>query len=139
MAQDDLTSTAPIRIAVVGAHLSGQPLHHEIADRGATLVASTRTAPCYRLFALDTTPPKPGLVRQGAGEPGGASIEVEVWELGAGAFGDFVSRIPAPLGIGKLLLDDGSEVSGFICEPYAIEGAREITQFGGWRAFRAQA
>jgi allophanate hydrolase len=55
----------------------------------------------------------------------------------AAGFGAFVARIPAPLGIGKITLDDGSAVSGFLCERYALEGAREVTQFGGWREFLA--
>ena len=55
-----------LSIAVVGAHLEGQPLHHQLTGRGATLVARTTTAPSYRMYALTTEPPKPGLVRVGA-------------------------------------------------------------------------
>jgi allophanate hydrolase len=123
-----------IPIVVVGAHLSGLPLNHQLTEPGGRLIRQGRTAPDYRMFALpDTVPPKPGLVR----EPGhvGPGIDVEVWELPAGAFGRFVAQIPAPLGIGKVTLDDGSVVSGFLCEAYAVAGATEITQFGGWRAF----
>ena len=126
-----------ISIAVVGAHLAGQPLHHQLADRGAELVASTATAASYRLYALPTTPAKPGLVRVGPGDPEGASIEVEVWSLDAEAFASFVDEIPAPLGIGRITLADGTDVAGFICEPIALSGADvvEITRFGGWRAY----
>lgn len=126
-----------IQIAVVGAHLRGQPLDHQLIDRGGRVLQSTRTAPCYRLFALATDPPKPGLVRVSDDDPQAAAIEVEVWELDIAAFGDFVAQIPAPMCIGQLQLADGSEVSGFLCEPIALEGAAEITQFGGWRAYRA--
>lgn len=124
-----------VRLAVVGAHLTGQPLNHQLSSRGARLVSTTRTAATYRLHALPTTPPKPGLVRVTDGS--GAAIEVEVWELTTKAFGSFVADIPAPLGIGTLELADGSTVAGFICEPYALVGTPDVTHFGGWRAYRA--
>jgi allophanate hydrolase len=124
-------------LAVAGAHLSGQPLNHELTSRGARRIRTTKTAPEYRLYALDTVPPKPGLVHA----PGDAAyaIEVEIWELTEAAFGAFVARIPAPMSIGMTKLVDGALVKGFCCEPYALTGAREISQFGGWRAFRASA
>lgn len=124
-------------LAVAGAHLSGQPLNHELTSRGARRVRTTKTAPEYRLYALDTVPPKPGLVHA-PGESAHA-IEVEIWELTQAAFGDFVAHIPAPMSIGMTKLADGSLVKGFSCEPYALEGAREISQFGSWRSFRASA
>ena len=132
-------ATAPpgcVLVAVVGAHLSGQPLNRQLTERGARLTATTQTAGGYRLYALaDTIPPKPGLVRS----PGfdGPGIEVEVWAMPTPNFGSFVTEIPAPLGIGSVDLADGSAVKGFVCEPYAVETATEITQFGGWRAFLA--
>jgi len=128
-----------IHIAVVGAHLSGQPLNHQLTDRDAQLVSATQTASCYRLFALATQPPKPGLVRVAPDDGRGGAIDVEVWELDAAAFGDFVAQVPAPMCIGQVMLADGHEVSGFLCEPLAIEQADEITRFGGWRAYRAAA
>ncbi len=124
-----------LTIAVVGAHLEGQPLHHQLTDRAAVLVAHTTTSPTYRLFALDTVPPKPGLVRTLDGD--GAPIEVEVYELDAAAFGTFVAAIPPPLAIGTVTLADGTEVSGFVCEPYALADAPDITNHGGWRAYLA--
>jgi len=123
-------------IAVVGAHLSGQPLNRQLTSRGATLVTTTRTSPVYRLYALPTEPPKPGLVRVGEVDGAGA-IEVEVWELEPAAFASFVDEIPAPLGIGRLLLEDGTDVAGFLCEAIAVEGAPDVTHLGGWRAYRA--
>lgn len=121
-------------LAVAGAHLSGEPLNHELTSVGARRLRTTTTAPEYRLFALDTTPPKPGLVHA-PGEPAHA-IQVEVWELTQEAFGAFVAKIPAPMTIGMTRLADGSVVKGFGCEPHALKGAREISEFGGWRAFR---
>lgn len=126
-----------IRVAVVGAHLSGQPLNHQLTSRGGTLVETTTTSPDYRLFALDTIPPKPGLVRTAAGAARGAPIELEVWELGVAEFGAFVDEVPAPLGIGTVTLADGDAVNGFICEPFALDGAPDITVHGGWRAYLA--
>ena len=121
-------------LAVVGAHLTGQPLNRQLTERGARLVSTTKTAPSYRLYALpNTSPPKPGLVSAPGYE--GPGIEVEVWAMPTAHFGSFVAEIPAPLGIGCLELADGSVVKGFICEPYALESAVEITQFGGWRAY----
>jgi allophanate hydrolase len=125
-----------IDLAVCGAHLQGQPLNGQLTSRGATLVARTTTAPTYRLYALATTPPKPGLVRV---SEGGAAIEVEVWALDAAGFGTFVDEVPAPLAIGTVELADGTSVKGFVCEPIAIvdapEHVVEITAFGGWRAW----
>ncbi|GAB7547654.1 allophanate hydrolase [Cupriavidus sp. 8B] len=126
-----------LRVAVCGAHLEGQPLHHQLAERGARLVARTSTAPCYRLYALaGAGVQRPGLVRVGDAEAG-AAIEVEVWEMPEARFGSFVAGIPAPLGIGRTVLADGSSVPGFICEPGGLAGATDVTAFGGWRAWRA--
>jgi len=126
--------TGEIELAVVGAHLAGQPLNGQLTALNARLLRTTRTTDSYRLYALaGTVPPKPGLVRGAQGT--GAEIEVEVWALSAAAFGSFVAAIPPPLGIGTLQLADGSSVKGFICEPAALEGAKDITSFGGWRAF----
>lgn len=123
-----------VSVAVVGAHLTGQPLNWQLTDRGARLIKTSKTAPGYRLYALEgTVPPKPGLVRDGgfAGE----GIEVEVWAMPEDRFGGFVAAVPAPLGIGSATLDNGEVVKCFICEGYAIEGAKEITRFGGWRRY----
>ena len=125
-----------IPLAVVGAHLSGLPLNGQLRDLDARLVGPARTAGDYRLYALPgTQPAKPGLVR----DPGfaGPGLEVEVWALAPAAFARFVAAIPAPLGIGRIALADGREVSGFLCEAHAVAGAEEITRHGGWRAFLA--
>jgi allophanate hydrolase len=123
-----------MKIAVVGAHLSGQPLNGQLTERNGRLLRTTRTAPLYRFFALaNTTPPKPGLLR--AAESTGIGIEVEVWELEPAEFGTFVDLIPPPLGIGTLELEDGELVKGFLVESYAVAGAKDITHLGGWRAF----
>jgi allophanate hydrolase len=125
-----------IAIAVVGAHLSGMALNGELTSLGGRLLEEGSTAPDYKLYALDTTPPKPGMLRVEAGA--GSSIKVELWALSAAAFGKFVAAIPPPLGIGTVRLADGRGVKGFVVEPVAIEGARDISAFGGWRAFMAE-
>jgi allophanate hydrolase len=128
-------SVPTMPIAVVGAHLSGLPLNGQLTERGATLSCATQTAPHYRLFALpNTTPPKPGLLRASAYESG-ASIAVEVWDVPVDAVGSFLALIPPPLGLGSLELADGRWVHGFICEAHALAEARDVTAFGGWRAF----
>lgn len=119
-------------LLVVGAHLSDQPLNHQLVSAGGSLVADVRTAPTYRLHALQTQPPKPGLVRV---VEGGVSVPGEVWRLPAAGLGRFVNALPAPMTIGTVELDDGSSVTGFLCEPYALEGALDISDFGGWRAY----
>ncbi|MEY2605624.1 MAG: allophanate hydrolase [Verrucomicrobiota bacterium] len=122
------------RIAVVGAHLSGLPLNHQLTGRGAKLIETTETAPEYRFYALpDTNPRKPGLIRTEPG--GGASITVEIWELTHDAFGSFVADVPSPLAIGTLRLQDGRLVKGFLCESVAAQHAEDISQFGGWRKY----
>ena len=127
---EEISVTTPrATIAVVGAHLSGMPLNHQLTEKGARLARATRTAPAYRLFALEQ---KPGLVRVASG---GASIEVEIWELPLRGFGEFVAQIPPPLGIGTLELEDGARVQGFLCEQYAVQGRADITAYGGWRAY----
>ncbi len=124
-----------IEIAVVGAHLSGMPLNGELTRLGGTFLRATMTTPDYRLFALPGGPPvRPGLIRVA---DGGATIALEVWSLPPEGFGRFVAGIPSPLGIGTLALADGTRVKGFLCETIATEGARDVTQHGGWRAFVA--
>jgi len=128
-------TSGQVRIAVCGAHMSGLPLNHELTSRGAKRVAATSSAPFYALYALPGSGTRrPGLVRR---EAAGGSIELEVWELSEREFGSFVANVPAPLSIGKVALADGSTVPGFLCEPYATSGARDITSYGGWRAYLA--
>lgn len=126
-----------IPIAVVGAHLSGMALNGELKALNARLIEATRTAPDYKLYALKTMPPKPGLLRIEAGT--GASIELEIWSLSPSAFGNFVNAIPAPMAIGTIRLTDGRSVKGFLVEPEVLSEARDITAYGGWRKYMAEA
>ena len=133
-------STSPagdeIAIAVVGAHLSGMALNGELQALDGRLLEAATTAPDYKLFALDTVPPKPGMLRVDAGT--GAAIKLELWALSAAGFGKFVAAIPPPMAIGTIRLADGRNVKGFMVEPIAVEGARDISTFGGWRSFVAE-
>ncbi|WP_375403926.1 allophanate hydrolase [uncultured Sphingomonas sp.] len=125
-----------VKLAVVGAHLEGMPLHWQLTSRDARAIGATTTAPTYRLYAMaNTAPPKPALVHDADGEGGGAAIAVEVYELDVAAFGSFVAEVPAPLAIGSVTLADGSVVKGFVSEPRATQGARDITALGGWRRY----
>ena len=121
-----------LRIAVVGAHLSGQPLNGQLLSLGAELERTTTTAPTYRLHALPTTPPKPGLVHVG---PPGAPIETEIWHLPAQSLGLLLATLPHPMTLGRIDLTDGTHTPGFLCEPSALEDAEDITRYGGWRAY----
>lgn len=127
--------TPTLELVVVGAHLTGQPLNPQLLALGARFVRTTTTAPVYRLYALDTTPPKPGLVRTSGAD--GAAVEAEVWELPAEGLGALVSSLPRPMAIGRVELSDGGSAPGFLCEPAALEGAEDITSYGGWRAYRS--
>ncbi|MCT9081242.1 allophanate hydrolase [Streptomyces fulvoviolaceus] len=120
------------RVAVVGAHLSGQPLNPQLLALGARLDRTTTTAPVYHLHALRTTPPKPGLVHVGEG---GASLEAEVWHLPAEGLGRLLAALPRPMTLGSMELADGTTVPGFLCEPSALTDAEDITSYGGWRAY----
>jgi allophanate hydrolase len=134
-----------VDLLVVGTHLSGQPLNHELLAAGGTLLRPAATASAYRLYALDTQPPKPGLVRvealpaADAGAPAagqaGASIAGEVWRLPGEGFARFMTGLAIPMAIGRVCLDDGRDVLGFLCEPAAVRGAADITRFGGWRSW----
>ncbi|RWL46910.1 MAG: allophanate hydrolase [Mesorhizobium sp.] len=125
-----------IELVVVGAHLSGMPLNGQLKEAGARFCRSARTTPSYKLYELaGQTPPKPGLVRVGSG---GAAIEIEVWRLGADAFGRFVAAIPPPLGIGTIELDDGTSAKGFLAETAGLAAATDISAYGGWRSYIAR-
>lgn len=127
-----IESSNSVKLAVVGAHLTGMPLNFQLTTRDAVLLTKTQTAHHYKLFALShTTPPKPGLQYCEQGQ----SIEVEVWEVPMALFGKIVAEVPAPLGIGNVQLADGTWVKGFICEGYALDSAKDISHLGGWRAY----
>ncbi|MFC8363816.1 allophanate hydrolase [Streptomyces griseorubiginosus] len=120
------------RLAVVGAHLTGQPLNPQLLSLGARLDRTTTTAPVYRLHALRTAPPKPGLEHVGEG---GAEIEVEIWRMPAAGLGRLLSTLPRPMALGRVQLADGTGVPGFLCEPSALTDAKDITSYGGWRPY----
>jgi allophanate hydrolase len=130
----DLTPNACVLMAVVGAHLTGQPLNWQLTSRRARLVRTIRTHSDYRLYVLpNSTPAKPGLLYSpGCAGPG---IELEVWAMPEDTVGSFLNGIPAPLSLGTIRLEDGSSVKGFLCEPSGIVGAEEITHLGGWRGY----
>jgi allophanate hydrolase len=122
-----------VEIAVCGAHMDGLPLNHQLREAGGYLVRSTRTSANYKLYALPGGPPhRPGLLRV---REAGASIAIEVWALESEAFATLVEAVPAPLAIGKIELEDGERVSGFLCEACGLEEAVDITRFGGWRRY----
>ncbi len=125
------------RLAVCGAHLSGLPLSADLVRLGATLHTRTRTAPGYRMVRLPGPGlPRPGLLPDGDGPPGG--IAVEVWELPHQAVAALLETVPAPLSLGRLRLADGGDVAGFLATgPNGLPGAEDISGYGGWRGYLA--
>ncbi|OAM52644.1 amidase [Methylovorus sp. MM2] len=122
-----------VEVAVCGAHMSGLPLNVQLTSLAGELVSKTTTAPYYRLYKLNGfTPERPGLLRVKAD---GQAIALEVWRLPVTNYGAFVAGVPAPLGFGTLVLQDGSQVQGFLCEAYATEDAIDISAYGGWRDY----
>jgi allophanate hydrolase len=130
----DAGTSRTVKLAVAGAHMSGMPLNEQLTRRGARLLAQGSTARCYRLYALGggNGVMRPGLVRVSAG---GASVEIEIWELSTAALGELLCDVPAPLAIGRVELSGGTEIAGFVCEGHVADGARDITEHGGWRAY----
>lgn len=136
LSSNSVSQQQSIDVLVCGAHLQGFPLNWQLTERGAVLKETTTTAPLYRMYLLAGGPPyRPGLIMDGEN---GRSIDVEVWSVPASEFGSFVNGIPSPLGIGKVTLADNREVTGFICETRGLEGAEEITQWGGWENYFSQ-
>jgi allophanate hydrolase len=122
-----------VTMAVCGAHMEGLPFNHQLRERGGYFIEATRTAPCYRFYALPDGPPRrPGLIRVAED---GLAVELEIWALPTEQVGSFIAGIPAPLGIGKIELESEAWVTGFICEGYAAEGAADISSYGGWRSY----
>lgn len=124
-----------IDVLVVGAHLDGFPVHHQLTDRGARFLGEVRTSDAYRFVDLGTTPPKPGLVRHGPGL--GAPIAGELYRMSAAGLGTFLAGLPSPMGLTSIELSDGRWVTGFCCSHEASEAGIDITEFGGWRAYAA--
>ncbi|MDL9936554.1 allophanate hydrolase [Gordonia sp. ABSL1-1] len=117
-------SVAPtVDLAVFGAHMRGGPLTHELADRGARWSGEIRTAQAYRLVALDTVPPKPGLIRD---PDAGRAIAGELWRLSPAALGAFLAALPAPMMLGRVELSDGRWVTGFGCAADAGEAGEQL-------------
>ncbi|MFB8001471.1 allophanate hydrolase [Nocardia sp. NPDC056000] len=122
-----------VDLAVFGAHLRDQPLHWQLEELGARFAGAIRTTDAYRLTAMATTPPKPGLVRT---EPGaGAPIPGELYRLSEAALGRFLAALPAPMALTAIELEDGRGVIGFTATHDATATAADITEYGGWRAY----
>ncbi len=131
-----MAGSGEIELVVVGAHLSGMPLNHELTSRNARFLRAVSTTPDYKLYALPGGPPfRPGLMRVQSGT--GTMIATEVWAISVQGFGEFVTGIPAPLGIGTTRLTDGTTPKGFIVEAEGIAGAKDVSEFGGWRSYIA--
>jgi allophanate hydrolase len=121
-----------IDLVVFGAHLRGQPLNGQLVELGARFTREVRTSEEYRMVALNTTPPKPGIIRAAEG---GASLAGECWTISPAGLGRFLAQLPAPMALGSINLDDDAQVIGFHCDPIAAADATDITKYGSWRAY----
>ena len=121
-----------ISLIVCGAHLDGLALNWQLRERGARLLEKLTSAESYRMYVIEGSPQRPGLIRD---ENNGKAIDIEIWQIPKNEFGSFVAGIPAPLGIGKVETSDGRWLPGFICEGYAVTDARDISDLGGWRQY----
>jgi allophanate hydrolase len=134
-AEPRATDADTIEVALFGAHMRGLPLNRDVVALGGKYVRSVETAANYRCFLLPGAVPRPGVLRA---DKGGRSIEAEIWSMPPDGFGRFVASIPPPLGFGTITLSDGSQVKGFLVEAASTIGARDISAFGGWRAYLAE-
>jgi allophanate hydrolase len=121
-----------IDLVVFGAHLRGQPLNGQLVALGARFAGDVQTSEDYRMVALNTSPPKPGIVRV---DSDGASLIGERWTISPAGLGRFLAQLPAPMSLGSIVLDDGEQSVGFYCDPVAAAAATDITKYGGWRAY----
>ncbi|MBP2268038.1 allophanate hydrolase [Pseudarthrobacter sp. PvP004] len=117
-----------VPLVVVGAHRKGQPLAAELERRGAFWDGQVVTASRYRMVALETMPPKPGVVRSEQG----TGLVAERWLLSESALGSFLADLPEPMLLGSITLDDGSTAVGFACDAVAAASARDISEYGDW-------
>jgi gamma-glutamylcyclotransferase (GGCT)/AIG2-like uncharacterized protein YtfP len=123
-----------IRLAVNGTLMRGLELNPNMLAAGARFVREATTVPEYRLWSIGDRHPAMIRVRKG-----GAAIAVEVWDVPAAGLARILLQEPPGLCIGKVRLADGEETLGVLGEPALCDGQREITRWGGWRAYRAAA
>lgn len=122
-AADKFLDIEYIEFAVCGLHKKGYPLEYQLSELGAEFLRHDATAKKYKLFKLNTSPVKPGLIKSGGGE----SIEVDIYRISKKSFGIFSGSVLEPLVIGTVELADGSKAKGFLCEQYAVQNSEEIT------------
>jgi gamma-glutamylcyclotransferase (GGCT)/AIG2-like uncharacterized protein YtfP len=128
-----MSAELPVPLAVNGTLMRGLELNPNLLAVGAEFVRETKTAPSYRLWSIDDR--HPAMIRV---KSGGRAVDVEVWLVPPAGLASILLKEPPGLSIGKVTLADGSETLGVLGEPVLCEGKREITGFGGWRAYRAQ-
>jgi allophanate hydrolase len=130
------TPSKRVRLAAAGNHLSGLSRSFELTDRDGRLIGPARTRALYRLYARGGGPfPKPGVVEVGEGR--GAALEVELWDLPETAIAELATLTVPPVSMGQVVLESGEAVHGYLCDPAGLGDARDVTAFGGWRAFLA--
>jgi hypothetical protein len=129
-----MSSTGSTLLAVNGTLMRGLELNPNLLNVGATFVREDVTVPNYRLFSINDR--HPGMYRVPSG---GVGVAVEVWSVPNAGLAEILIKEPAGLSIGKVSLASGDEVLGVLAEPILCDGQREISEFGGWRAYCASA
>lgn len=127
-----MTSAETILLAVNGTLMRGLELNPNLLAVGATFVREAKTEPAYRLWTINDR--HPAMVRV---KTGGVAVALEVWAVPPDGLAAILLKEPPGLSIGKVKLADGAEVLGVLGEPVLCEGQKEITPFGGWRAYTA--
>ncbi|OKL43358.1 allophanate hydrolase-related protein [Pseudovibrio exalbescens] len=124
--------TSTVALAVNGTLMRGLELNDNLVKAGASFVREALTDAHYRLWSINDV--HPAMIRT---KETNAQVALEIWDVPAAAFAGILQSEPAGLSIGKVKLDDGSEVLGVLGEPWLVEGQNEITEFGCWRKYTA--
>lgn len=119
-----------VLLAVNGTLMRGLELNPNMTKVGGVFVREDSTDAHYRLWSINDR--HPGMIRVAQG---GNRVSLEIWALPPASFAALLSSEPAGLSIGKVKLQDGSEMLGVLAEPWLVEGQNEITATGGWRQY----
>ncbi len=120
-------------LAVNGTLMRGLELNPNLLEVGATFLSETSTAPCYRIWSIRDRHPAMQRVAEG-----GTAVALELWSVPPAGLATILLREPPGLSVGKIALADGTEVLGVLGEAILCDGQREITSYGGWRAYTAR-
>lgn len=122
--------TSTLKLAVNGTLMRGLELNQNLLEVGATFLYEATTTPNYRLWSIHDV--HPAMLRF---TENGVAIALEVWEVSTAGLIQVLLQEPPGLCIGKVTLATGETVLGVLGEPSLCDGQRDISEFGGWRAY----